>query len=768
METKLPHLILPKAETRFRKKPPKKFGYADAERDAGFYETEVKKLQILGEKYQNESKNYTKYFQPNLIFKIQSKGVSDESFRKDLKRGGIEVISSAPDKKGYWVGFSEDITFEKFKKEVTKRVQKEKASFIDAIESFGEIPPEEKLGELLNKKGFSKDEVSYLDIEIWRMPNEKLQNFVNGLKKYVTENEGEVTDELITENLCLLRVQVNYKIYNELIKMREISFVDRPPQIKIETEIQKDLKNIESIQPPKANNCGILILDSGINSGHPLLEKAIKEQKAFATLDGSIQEDLNFDDAFHGTKVAGIALYGNLENMKTFKPEIWLYSGKIMFRDPITGNATFNEKELIEHQLQDAVKYFKEGHEKDKIKIINLSLGNSASKMFEGQRQLRIASIIDDLAKKYDDVIFVISAGNNIDDIEENEKYPDYLLENSKRGKIIDPGTAANAITVGSIYYGGNSAKKNPLPSPFTRVGPGLRGMIKPELVENGGGKTPEIVTTNPQFVSQGRLLTLERGTSFSTPKIAHYLALLKNSYQSYSRNLIKALLLTSAAIPTEKPSPLNKLSIEKNGDYNKLLNIYGYGIPDLQKAMYSQSNRVLLMHEGKIGIDKIQFFEIKIPKEFIDTKGAKKITVSLVFDPPVNRNRTDYLGVTMEHQMFKNSTMNEVKEAYSKIQVSDKDDIVPKEISKKRITFMPGVNIRKKGVHQISHKSFVGKPRMDSESSLILAAICQKKWVTEKDFLQNYSILVTFEHEMDIDLYNLIQLRNRTRVRIR
>ncbi len=50
----------------------------------------------------------------------------------------------------------------------------------------------------------------------------------------------------------------------------------------------------------------------------------------------------------------------------------------------------------------------------------------------------------------------------------------------------------------------------------------------------------------------------------------------------------------------------------------------------------------------------------------------------------------------------------------------------------------------------------------------LVLAVVCQNRWVNEEGFEQPYSVIVNFEHVLQIDLYNQILLRNKTRARVR
>ena len=773
MVEKHPHLSLLRSVNFTRKKKGKGFGYEKADRDAEkFYQTEIQKLNFIGDAYKKDKEKYHKYFDPNLIFKIKltGKSVSDEFFRDELRRAGIKTISSAPNKLGYWVAFTDDAEFKQFRQKLETRLSKDTATFVDLIDGIEEVPPEEKLSESLKEKPLAKGKPEYLDVEIWRMEDSQLKKFTSGLSSLIEESHGEISDTLVTDNFCVLRIKCDDELLSKITELREISHVDRPPQVDIEKKLDVDIEKLKVKGSPDKNKPGILIVDSGIRS-HPLLENAIADRIVLPSSDGKIKEELDIDDVGHGTAIAGIALYGDVNKcveVNEFDPQVWLYSAKIMYRGD-DGNAVFDEKSLLEHQLKDAIEKTIEKH--TTCKIVNVSLGNSARKMTSGQRQFRIASLIDELSNKHHDILFTIAAGNNVDDVDDHESYPHYLMDDTPRAKIIDPATSVHGMTVGSIYsFKQNKSENLDFPSPFTCVGPGLRGMIKPELVDYGGGHSQDLVTVNPGWVSEGRLFTLERGTSFSAPKIAYCLAILKDAFPDASRNFLKALLLSSAVIPLERPSPLDKINLcGNNRDLQNILNIYGYGKPDLDRALYSESNRVLLTYDGEIGLNRVELFTINLPEEFLKVRGKRAIEVTLTFDPPTNSNRSDYLGIIMEYHLFRNSPVENIRKSYEQTEIdNESENIVPEEIKNKEIKMLPGINLRKKGAHQKSIKEYQVKPQINTTEPLILAVVCQKKWFDKKNYKQPYSVIVTFRHRQDIDLYNMIKLKNRARARAR
>ena len=754
------HLPLPRP-VNFVRKSRAGFGYEQAKRNPKeFYHTEAKKLDIIGDAYKKDIKKHQEYLEPNLIFKINLvSGVSDEAFRINLRGAGIDIISSSPDKTGYWVAFTDDAKFTKFRQKLKERITRVKANFVDAIGGIEEISPDEKLGKSLVKRPLIRGRQEYLDVEIWRMKDDRLEKFMIGLEKMILKHHGEIYDKMVTGNFCVLRVKCNDELLTEMTGLREVSNVNRPPRTDVHEKLDVNIEDFDAKGTPDEKDPGILIVDSGIRK-HPLIDSAVADTFAVPTLGGEIRQDRDVDDVGHGTKIAGISLYGDIGRCieaREFVPRIWLYSAKVMYRGD-DGAALFDEKSLLENQLKDAVERTIKKYKR--CRIINISFGDPDKAMASGQRQFRIAALIDELSTTYPDVIFAISAGNTDNS---DKPYPDYLMGDSPEVRIIDPATSAHGITVGSI------SKDRDLPSPFTRVGPGLQNMIKPELTDYGGGFGLDLTTINPNWASEGRLFTLDRGTSFSTPKIAHYLAKISNAFPGHSRNFLKALLLSSAAIPQERPGPLGEIGLcDRNEDLQNLLNVYGYGKPDLYRALHSESNRVLLIYEGYIGLKRVELFAINLPEEFILEKGERSIEVTLAFDPPTDSNRANYLGVSMEYHLFRDLPVENVRKLYGKIAIDESTNIVPKQIRGKEIKLMPGINLRKKGIHQKSIKQYKIKPQIDIKKPLVLAVICQKNWQDENGYKQPYSVIVTFRHNRDIDLYNAIRIKNVSRGRVR
>jgi hypothetical protein len=365
------------------------------------------------------------------------------------------------------------------------------------------------------------------------------------------------------------------------------------------------------------------------------------------------------------------------------------------------------------------------------------------------------------------------------------------LSINDPRVKIIDPATSALTLTVGSLSFGQGSAHRwfsktlagfESFPSPFTRTGPGVNGMLKPDLVEFGGDLTIErgsgivtdpsigVITTEKDFLTEG-LFRVEDGTSFSAAKVSHLAAKLWKERPTATSNLIKALLTASAKIPKTRPHPLDALDLKKGSaeEQSDLLNIYGHGLPDFDRASFSTTNRALLIDEREIKLNDIVIYEIPVPKEFYKGTGRRTLSVTLAFDPPTRMTRKQYLGVTMEYQLFRGVDVETIEKRYGKLEeFATEEENVPPTLERNKIDLVPGVNLAKKGTVQ-KRMWIIEHSLKDTDESLKLVVICNNKWVNDEEYRQRYAVVVTVEQQENVTLYNRVRemIRLRTKIRV-
>lgn len=536
--------------------------------------------------YSSLKQKYSGQIDPSLIYEIEiNQSVSPEIFEQTLSSMGIHVLSVAEGKKGFWIVFSDNDNLDDFKKKLVDYGSEDgpKYDFFNAIESFQNIPVEKKIGQSLKDNPLN-DTADFIDIELWKMTDpQKNERFVQQLKEtYNDLSQFRIADELSTKSFVLLRVKLTKTVFDEIIEFNEITRADRPslPDFNPFDFTRPDISDI-TFSEPSEDAMGILVIDSGIISNHPMLENCVGGEENFQSGETKIHDTVG-----HGTAVAGCAAYGDIESSiesKIFNPENWIFSAKVMYaeRNDFTGtvSAVYDPEKLVEHQFKDAVESFLANSDYH-IKVVNISLGNSNEVWHKHYfRQLPLAALIDELAYFFPHVTFIVAAGNQhpqstystLQEIVDN--YPAYLTENDDF-KIINPATSALALTVGSIAgtvrigrerYGAEDIKtpiaNEQQPSPFTRTGNGINGMIKPELVEYGGNLILSEMRSSIVADIGGKIALLNNrttediikydyGTSYSAPKVAHLAGKISNRYPQRTANFIKNMLLIGADYP--------------------------------------------------------------------------------------------------------------------------------------------------------------------------------------------------------------------------
>jgi len=762
------------------------------------------KADELTTSYSTLKQKFSGRIDSSLIYEIEiNQSVHTEGIENTFSSMGIHVLSVAEGKKGFWVVFNDNDNLDIFKNRLADYGSEDgpKYDFFNAIESFQTIPINKKIGQSLkdNPLGGTAD---FIDIELWKMSDpQKNTTFIQQLKDtYVNALQFKITDTLSTKSFVLLRVKLTKAIFNEIIELNEISRADRPslPHFNPFELTRPDISEIDFGEPAE-DATGILIIDSGIISNHPMLEKCVGGEENFQTGETEIHDTVG-----HGTAVAGCAAYGDIEKSlkdKIFNPENWIFSAKVMYakRNEITGqiSAIYDPEKLIEHQFKDAVESSLSNSEYH-IKVVNISLGNSNEVWHKHySRQLPLAALIDEMAVTFPHVLFIVSSGNqhpinNFQTVQEViDNYPAYLTEN-QNFKIINPATSALALTIGSIAgtirireerYGAEDIKytiaNENQPSPFTRTGLGINGMIKPELVEYGGNLILTEIHNRITEDMGGKIALLNNkttediikydyGTSYSAPKVTYLAGKIANKFPHKSANFIKNMLLIGSDYPF-LPSKDFYSSPNKKKAEIKHLSVSGFGLSNFDKAINSFKNRTVLWDEGEIGLNQIKVYSLQLPNIFFSESGRKKITVVLTFNPETRLTRGDsYIGNRMEFHLFHSINPEILIEKYGVISESTEEHGVPEDIKKFEIDFFPGGNTRKAGCHQKAWKDYKREPKNRPSTPVSLVLLNFNKWVNDTTRMQNYCISVIFEHEKEVELYNKIRATVQARTRVR
>lgn len=666
-------------------------------------------------------------------------------------------------------------------------------SIIEAIDEIDIWTSEDRKSWAIKNKGLPDQETMLLDIELWPIGDSQQDIYrlemLSSFEDWCKNNSIIIKDRINLDCLVMYRLELSSKLVNNLLNYSDVRMVDLLPESGISIgQLQVDIASIPlNIPKPAEDAARVCILDSGIATNHPLLAPAIAESQSFI-------EGLDpFDKNGHGTAVASVALYGDLEAClegNYWNPEILLFNAKIL-----DDNANYNIHS-IESSITKAVEYFANAHN---CKIFNLSIGNMNAP-YDGTHIRGLAYILDKLARDLE-VLFIVSTGNfegsNNLKLPKNSwktEYPSYLLHETCT--VIDPAPAINVLTVGSLakHNATMKAQRYPeitdlcpanenQPSPFTRRGPSVKGAIKPELVAIGGNLASNmhleqqhqpvkrglgVLTCNSNFIGN-TLFSEFCGTSFAAPYITHLAGRLLINYPDASINLIRALLVNHANLLTEIENTFHedlKATYKTENKRDVCRDIAGYGKIDENELFRSTENVVVLLLEDEIENDTHHFIELPLPPEFLRTQRAsREIRVTLAYCPVVKTTRQEYIATKISFLLVSDDSLESVQNHFNRATKEGFDTRNDDAKGNRDISS----ELRSKGTVQSS--TWRMKQRKPDEKWFVVVTRQDKPWATGLSFeKEKYALVVTLadrENE-DAQLYTQISQRIQQQVQQR
>jgi hypothetical protein len=697
--------------------------------------------------------------------------VREKAFVTDQELEGIGLIPVYRREDAVLAAYSPD-AFGKFSRKLELYTEQEKHKLFGKIADIGAWQREDRLSDRLREMGQLDADRLYV-VDVLLMPLETASahpHAVRRIRDFLRQHGGVILDQAQRPAFTALRARAHGRTIDTLLDYRDdIALVDLPPsaQVLVPAMFSLDLDDVGDVPPPPDGAPGVCVIDSGILEGHPLLESAVvgEHSRSFPESLGPPVPSPPIGEARHGTHVAGVALYGDVGaavHAGKFEPSVWIYNARILDDD----NRLPEDRMPLVEEVVD--------HIGARCRVFNLSVGLDSH---PGYLSIPAAEL-DDLTRSRD-VLFVVSSGNQHLHGFDPPAYPECLYDAAAR--VQSPGEALSVLTVGGITPDRNPFKEGRrlvaprlAKSPFSCSG-GLKGVVKPELVEVAGNLVIDEAARRLAFdpgvgvptlgteVAAGRLIAVTRGTSMAAPRVARLAAHVFARRAGASTNLVRALLVQSARLPS---------GAEGSGE--ERLRLYGFGVPDLDRALFSRRGCATLIYEGVLAVDEVKIFEIPVPPDVMAARGRKIITVTVAYDPPVSVARRDRpAGITLRWEIAR----GDVPDAVIRAKIASEEEDAGAATwttkgGKPKAVFLQWKALPRRPQRRgtISKSVFEWKRKHAGESySLAIIARATRPGLEEEQ--QRFAVVVSVEcGDESVNVYQAVRARlaaGRVRVRV-
>ncbi len=435
--------------------------------------------------------------------------------------------------------------------------------------------------------------------------------------------------------------------------------------LELENKDQADwVKDLQSrIEVRDADSTSVCILDTGVNSGHPLLQPIMQDADCMS-VDPSWGA---YDHHGHGTLMAGIAAYGNLrQKLEDRSPVVLshcLESVKILPPPP-----GVNKPSLWGHVTSQAISRV-EIQAPYRNRVVCMAV--SADDTRDRGRPSSWSGALDQLAvgdheEGIRSRLIIVAAGNARDEQLVANTYPDANLTDS----IHDPGQAWNVVTVGAYTQldairspalrGFTAVARRGQVSPFTTtsIDWDYRWPVKPDIVMEGGNlaidssgfatRCDDLSLLSTNYRPDVALFWDFQMTSAATAEASWLAAQIQSRYPQAWPETVRALMIHSAEWTDAMREQF--LRDQRKSSYGRLLRICGYGVPSLERAVQSATNSLTMIVQNQIQpfdrrpgggyrTKEMHIYELPWPKEVLQALPSEievrmRITLSYFIEP--------------------------------------------------------------------------------------------------------------------------------------
>lgn len=543
------------------------------------------------------------------------------------------------------------------------------------------------------------------------------------------------------------------------------------------------------------SNTSICLLDAGINDQHKLITPAILNNGLHAVDDSWGTKD---SPAYrgHGTEMAGIAIYNDLqssiESQNQIEIDHKIESVKIL---PNTGT---NPRDLYGAITQQAVS-MAEIDNPHTNRVICMAVTSEEQPIQDGRPSSWSASLDEITSSENEEDnqhrLFVVSAGNIPPSEYAGKQYPDY----NTISYVEDPAQSWNAITVGGYagkvelhdkdFRGFHALASKRELSPYSKTSMSWSKMwpVKPEVLFEAGNMATNDVDCDScddlSFLTTGHrpsinLFSTIWGTSAATAQAANFCAKILNEYPDMWPETVRALMIHSAEWTDEMheqfcPKGDNTTKTQRGN----LLRCCGYGIPDLQAAIQCTNSSVNMIvqdelqpyrKDGSVKMNEMHVHAFPWPSDLLrdlgETEVKIRITLSYYIEPSPGevgwKDRYRYPSCGLRFEINRpNQSLEEFKSQVNRM-ARDEDNNSDAGVNSANNWYL-GPNNRNVGS---VHSDFIVGNAVDLCESRNVAVYPVGGWWKERPYLNRYehkvkySLVVTLSTpDLSVDLYTPI-----------
>ena len=374
------------------------------------------------------------FVDPSLILRVRMKGMTLE---EDWERLGLSLLASDEDKTLILFASNGDLQEFRVRLDAYSRgtppgqAAPSYSGFIGRVEEINAVEPRDRIGRRLREEGFADledfatDRPFILDLELWDIGRRELRaRKLDQIADYIDAQGGEVLDRYVGPSITMLRARLTGADVLTLLMVEEVATIDLPPQPDMVTGEALDLAiaDLPELAPVLDEAPVIGVIDSGVNE-HPLLTDVLVGAIGVPATLGTA------DDWGHGTRVGGVALFGNLRAQ--LANGVLVPGARIASAKVVNERGAFDERRLVPSQMREALTTL---NQRFGCRLFVIALGDR-KRDYDGGKVGPWAATLDELARELDAVVFV-SAGNGEPRGGNRLKqavteYPRYLLESA-------------------------------------------------------------------------------------------------------------------------------------------------------------------------------------------------------------------------------------------------------------------------------------------------------------------------------------------------